>query len=124
MPSLTIEGVGTFDVPEGRRLVLAIEDCGVDILHRCGGHARCTTCRVEFLAGQPERMTRVELDKLVENGQLGHFRLSCQSIVADGMHVLPLMRLSTSGLEDAGPPPEDQITPEPEWLHMPLVGSA
>ena len=51
MPKLTIEGTGTFDVQEGTKLVLAIEDNGVNILHRCGGKARCTTCRVEIIAG-------------------------------------------------------------------------
>ena len=56
MPKLEVEGRGTFDVPEGKRLVLAIEkNAGVDILHRCGSYARCTTCRVEFLAGEPSR---------------------------------------------------------------------
>ena len=37
MPSLEVEGVGAFDVEEGKRLVLAIEvDAGVDILHNVG----------------------------------------------------------------------------------------
>ncbi len=37
MPKLEVEGRGTFDVPEGKRLVLAIEeDVGVDILHDVG----------------------------------------------------------------------------------------
>ena len=37
MPRLEIEGAGTFDVEEGKRLVLAIEeDAGVDIMHACG----------------------------------------------------------------------------------------
>jgi ferredoxin len=50
MPKLTVEGFATVDVSEGKRLVLAIEqDAGVDILHACGGNARCTTCRVEFI---------------------------------------------------------------------------
>jgi len=41
MPELEVEGVGKFDVPEGKRLVLAIEeDAGVDILHRCGSWLR------------------------------------------------------------------------------------
>ena len=53
MPTITIEGVGACEAAEGRRLVLAIEDCGVDIGHRCGGHARCTTCRVRFIDGEP-----------------------------------------------------------------------
>ena len=56
MPKLEVEGVGTFDVPENKRLVLAIEeDAGVDILHRCGSYARCTTCRIEYLEASPRR---------------------------------------------------------------------
>ena len=52
MPILTVEGYGSVSVTEGKRLVLAIEqDAGVDILHACGGNARCTTCRVEFIDG-------------------------------------------------------------------------
>ena len=44
MPRVEVDGVGAFDVEEGKRLVLAIEeDAGVDILHRCGSYARCTT---------------------------------------------------------------------------------
>ena len=65
MPKVEVEGAGTFDVEEGRRLVLAIEEeAGVDILHRCGGYARCTTCRVEYVNGGPERMTKADLEIL------------------------------------------------------------
>ncbi len=46
MPVVHMEDVGPIDVAEGRRLVLGIEDAGIDILHRCGGNARCATCRV------------------------------------------------------------------------------
>ena len=61
MPKLTVENVGEFDVPRGKRLVLALEDeAGVDQLHACGGNARCTTCRVEFVAGEPKQMTVAE----------------------------------------------------------------
>ena len=77
MPTLEIEGIATVEVEAGKRLVLAIEDAGVDIMHACGGNARCTTCRVEFLEGEPERMTVAERDKLVER-QLTGVRLSCQ----------------------------------------------
>ena len=56
MPRLTVEGFRTVEVPAGKRLVLAIEqDAAVDILHACGGNARCTTCRVEFVSGEPAR---------------------------------------------------------------------
>ena len=44
MPKLTVDGIGAFEVPQGKRLVLALEDeAGVDQLHACGGNARCTT---------------------------------------------------------------------------------
>ncbi len=47
MPVVVVEGESAPIVTEpGRRLVLALEEGGIDILHRCGGNARCTTCRV------------------------------------------------------------------------------
>ena len=37
MPRLEVEGAGTFDVEDGKRLVRAIEEvAGVDILHDVG----------------------------------------------------------------------------------------
>jgi ferredoxin len=106
-------------VPYGKRLVRAIEDTGFDILHRCGGFAECTTCRVVFLSGEPDRMTVAEFARLTQNAELGNFRLSCQSLVTHDMHVRPLLRLSESGLDDAGPEPDSDITPEPEWTGVP-----
>lgn len=122
MPTLTIDGHGTFDVPDGHRLVLAIIENGFDILHRCGGFAKCTTCRVAFVEGEPAQMTRAEHDKLTEKGDLGLYRLSCQCRVTHDMTVRPLLRLSTSGLDDAGPELEPDITPEPEWIEAPAAG--
>jgi ferredoxin len=78
MPSITVEGRGTFEAAPQTRLVNAIEQNGVEILHRCGGYARCTTCRVAFVAGEPAQMTQAEKDKLAEKGLLGQARLSCQ----------------------------------------------
>src|SRR5215813_5360254 len=78
MPKLTVEGLGEFDVPQGKRLVLALEDeARVDQLHACGGNARCTTCRVEFVAGEPAQMTAAEKSVLAARGLSG-VRLSCQ----------------------------------------------
>src|SRR5688572_11368693 len=87
MPKLTVEGVGTFDVPEGKRLVIALEDeAGIDQLHACGGNARCTTCRVEFISGEPEQMTEAEKAILAARGlnQPG-LRLSCQLLCEHDM---------------------------------------
>ena len=70
MPKLTIDGRGEFEVPQGTRLVNALEDHGGEPLHRCGGYARCTTCRVEFLTGEPDTMTEAEQKKLENQVQL------------------------------------------------------
>lgn len=115
MPKLTVEGYGTFDVPQGKRLVLAVEqDAGVDILHACGGNARCTTCRVEFLAGEPETMTEAEKMKLAERGLTG-VRLSCQILADHDMTIRAISRLEGSGRPDPGRTPAEEITPPPVW---------
>src|ERR1700741_1186069 len=107
MAKLTVEGVGEFDVPEGERLVLALEDeAGVDQLHACGGNARCTTCRVEFIAGEPDRMTEAEKTVLAARGLTG-VRLSCQIPCDHDMSVRIISRLTGSGRVDAGKRPED-----------------
>lgn len=116
MPKLTVEGFDTVDVEEGKRLVLAIEqDAHVDILHACGGNARCTTCRVEFIAGEPARMTRAEKAKMEERGLTG-IRLSCQIVCDHDMSVRAISRLEGSGRPDPGKTPEATIQPPPEWV--------
>jgi ferredoxin len=115
VPKLTIDEVGTFDVPEGQRLVLAIEQQGVDILHACGGNARCTTCRVEFIEGEPARMTRAEKERLEAKGLTG-VRLSCQIACDHDMTVRAIIRLAGSGRPDPGGAPDPQIQPPAEWL--------
>ncbi len=119
MPKLEIEEVGTFDVLEGERLVLAIEDAGVDIMHRCGGYAQCTTCRIEYLEGEPEEMTQAELQALQIRDLLGEARLSCQALCEHDMKVRVLMTASSTGSTDQGGRPEVEITPPPEWIEAP-----
>jgi ferredoxin len=116
MPKLTVDGVGNFDVPQGKRLVLALEDeAGIDQLHACGGNARCTTCRVQFLSGEPEQMTVAEKTVLASRGLTG-VRLSCQIPCDHDMAVRAISRLAGSGRPDAGPRPADEIQPQPvQW---------
>jgi ferredoxin len=115
VPKLTVEGVGEFDVPESKRLVLALEDeAKIDQLHACGGNARCTTCRVQFVSGEPDRMTQAEKSVLAARGLSG-VRLSCQIPCDQDMAVRAISRLAGSGRPDVGPRPADQITPPPVW---------
>ena len=117
MPKLVVEGVGEFEVPEGKRLVLALEqDAGIDQLHACGGNARCTTCRVEVVAGEPDRMTVAERDVLAARGLSG-IRLSCQIVCDHDMTVRAISRLAGSGRKDAGHEPAAEIEPPPVWTN-------
>jgi ferredoxin len=114
MPRLVVNGRAT-DVPLGRRLVLAIGEAGVEIGHRCGGKARCTTCRVRFTVGEPGTMTRAEYDKLRERGLLGEYRLSCQIVCSHDMAVTAPMTMDTEQWSDPGPPPDPEVRPEAVW---------
>lgn len=111
MPKITAEtatGTREFAAEAGRKLVLAIEDNEVDILHRCGGKAKCTTCRVEVLAGDPGEMQEAERMRLAaETGLAENVRLSCQVRVSGDMHVRVLGQASVRGLDPGPRPPED-----------------
>lgn len=117
MPKLTVEGVGTFEVAEGKRLVNAlIDEAGTDQLHACGGASRCTTCRVEFVEGEPDKQTAAERETLQarEVTQPG-VRLSCQILCDHDMTVRLISRLEGSGRKDQGGRPSDEMQPEPQW---------
>ena len=103
----TATGVQAFEAEQGRKLVLAIEDAGIDILHRCGGNAKCTTCRVEVLAGDPGEIGEAERNRLaMETGLAENIRLSCQVHVMDDLKLRVVNQSSVRGM-DAGPRPVD-----------------
>lgn len=113
VPKLTVDGVGEFQVADGKRLVLALtEDAGIDQLHACGGNARCTTCRVEFLDGEPEKMTQAEKECLQAREVTG-VRLSCQIACEQDMTVRAISRLEGSGRKDQGSACDSEIQPTP-----------
>jgi ferredoxin len=103
----TATGLVETDAPEGKKLVLALEDAGVDILHRCGGNARCTTCRVEILEGDAGEMGELEKDRLAVEAELApNVRLSCQVHVHSDLKIKVINQASVRGM-DAGPRPLD-----------------
>jgi Ferredoxin len=114
MPRITAETAGgtvAFEAEADRKLVLAIEDNGIDILHRCGGNARCTTCRVEVLSGDPGEIRDAERAILATKTDLDdHTRLSCQIRIHDDLHVKVINQVSVKGI-DAGPRPVEETTP-------------
>jgi ferredoxin len=117
MPRLTVDGK-SFEVPAGKRMVLALTDeCGIDQLHACGGQARCTTCRVQFVAGEPGPITEAEKSVLQLRGLTDQpgLRLSCQITCEHDMEVNAISRLAGSGRPDPGRRPADGIEPAPVW---------
>ncbi|QDT39921.1 2Fe-2S iron-sulfur cluster-binding protein [Stratiformator vulcanicus] len=117
MPKLSVEGVGEFEVPAGKRLVNAlVDEAGVDQLHACGGNAACTTCRVEYVGGEPQKMTAAE-KKVLEKKGVTDARLSCQILCDQDMTVRCTSRLEGSGRVDCGSRPADELEPQPvEWV--------
>ena len=106
--AISATGSQEIEAPEGKKLVLVLEDAGIDILHRCGGNARCTTCRVEVLAGEPGAMGELERNRLaVETELADNVRLSCQIKVHSDLNVKVINQASVRGM-DAGPRPFDE----------------
>lgn len=101
MPNITAEtaaGTVSIDAQAGRKLVLELEDNGVDILHRCGGNARCTTCGIEVLSGDAGEKTDAEIAVLTAKGiDSETFRLSCQIRCENDLSVKVLKQASTAG---------------------------
>lgn len=107
----TANGPVAFDAEEGKKLVLCFEDQGIDILHRCGGNARCTTCRVEIIHGDPGPIRDAEKAIMATKDDMtDHMRLSCQVRVIDDLQVRVINQASIKGI-DAGPRPADEDTP-------------
>jgi len=99
------------------------------ILERLGGAVQpgrpatypvVTLLRIEYLEGEPEKMTRAELEVLEKRDLLGQVRLSCQTLSDHDKKVRVLMTVSSTGLDGPGPHPESHITPEPEWVDKPV----
>ncbi len=106
--AVTAAGTQIIDAPQGKKLVLVLEDAGIDILHRCGGNARCTTCRVEVLEGEPGPMGELERNRLAMEAELAdNVRLSCQIRVNSDLKVRVINQASVRGM-DAGPRPLDE----------------
>jgi len=104
----TANGLVETEAPEGKKLVLVLEDAGIDILHRCGGNARCTTCRVEVLEGDPPPMGELEQTRLsIESELAPNVRLSCQIHVNSDLKVRVINQASVRGM-DPGPRPLDE----------------
>lgn len=117
MPKLTVQGVGEFEIEAGKRLVKAlVEDAGTDQLHACGGQSKCTTCRIKFIEGEPDKITQAEKDTLTAREVTDPgVRLSCQITCDSDMTVEVISGLAGSGRANQGSAVADKIVPDPVW---------
>ncbi|MEO7673085.1 MAG: 2Fe-2S iron-sulfur cluster-binding protein [Pyrinomonadaceae bacterium] len=110
MPRITADtatGQVAFDCDKDRKLVLCIEDNGIDILHRCGGNARCTTCRIEIIEGDPGPIGDAEREVMATKPDMtDHMRLSCQIRPIDNLHIKVINQASVAGIEPGTRPEE------------------
>jgi len=119
MPKLTVDGK-TIEVKTGTRLVLAIEKSSINIGHRCGGNAQCTTCQVKFISGEPETMTEAEFEILNSRELYRKVRLSCQIEVSHDMVVKSVLTLENNPAweGDTGPAPDTGVKPEASFIQI------
>jgi ferredoxin len=107
MPTVQVEGREAIQANEGTKLVLALEDSGIDILHRCGGNAKCTTCAVEVLSGDVDEMEEAEAAVLRNKGiEDTAVRLSCQIRLHNDVTVRLIKTATSTGLEPGTRPQE------------------
>ncbi len=112
-----------FTVESGTKLLKALIDHEVDIVHTCGGKAKCTTCRVTIHKGVPTKKTQAQkerFEKLIASGQpqFDHpaVFLACQVVVENDMTVSASETFNRVIHDSIGKDTEDEVTPEPVWL--------
>ena len=115
MPTLIIDGVGDFEIKKGTKLLNALVEYGGNPRHSCDGKAKCRDCRVEFIHGEPKKMTKAERSKLKDKGVLGRYRLSCQCLVKKDMHVKVL---KPAKKPKKNPDLSKKIKPKPIWVKV------
>ena len=89
MPLLTINNLPgeAIPVPAGATLLAALQAAGHDWMHACGAKGRCTTCRVQVLAGLENLTpaTEAELRYRAAGRLLPTERLTCQARLPAGL---------------------------------------
>ncbi|MHA2236229.1 MAG: 2Fe-2S iron-sulfur cluster-binding protein [Candidatus Thorarchaeota archaeon] len=110
-------------VESGTKLLKGLMNSEVDIVHTCGGNAKCTTCRVTIHKGVPTKKTQAQQDRFeraINSGQpqFDHpaVFLSCQVVVEDDMTVSASENFNSVIHDSRGKDTEDKVTPDPVWL--------
>ncbi|MHA1930847.1 MAG: 2Fe-2S iron-sulfur cluster-binding protein [Candidatus Thorarchaeota archaeon] len=110
-------------VETGTKLLKALIENETEIVHTCGGKAKCTTCRVTIHKGVPTRETQAQKDRFATlikfgNTQFDHpaVFLSCQVVVENDMTVSVSETFNSVIHDSLGKDTVDEVTPDPVWL--------
>ncbi|MFW9835023.1 MAG: 2Fe-2S iron-sulfur cluster-binding protein [Candidatus Thorarchaeota archaeon] len=109
-------------VESGIKLLKALID-ETEIVHECGGHAKCTTCRVTIRKGVPTKETQAQkerFERAINSGQSQFDHpavfLSCQVVVENDMTVSVSEEFNSVIHDSRGKDTEEKVTPDPVWL--------
>jgi len=128
MPKITVvdfmgEVQKEITVESGTKLLKALIDNETDIVHTCGGNAKCTTCRVTIRKGVPTKETQAQQERFEKRIKAGASQfdhpavfLSCQVLVENDMTVSVSETFNRTIHDSHGKEPVDEITPDPVWL--------
>ncbi len=110
-------------VESGTKLLKALIDHETDIVHECGGQAKCTTCRVTIRKGVPTKETQAQKERFEKKINAGASQfdhpavfLSCQVSVENDMTVSISEEFNKVIHDSRGKDTEDNITPDPIWI--------
>jgi len=110
-------------VESGTKLLKALIVNETNIVHACGGNARCTTCRVTIHKGVPTKKTQAQQERFERAIKFGGTQfdhpavfLSCQVVVENDMTVSVSEEFNSVIHDSPGKDTEDKITPDPVWL--------
>jgi len=83
----------SFEVSDQDTLLASSLRSGIKHTHVCGGHARCSTCRVEVLEGLEHCAPRNEAEEKMKNflGFPDDIRLACQTKVSGDIRIRRLV---------------------------------
>jgi ferredoxin len=128
MPIVTVvdfmgEVLKEVTVESGTKLLKALIEHKTDVVHMCGGNAKCTTCRVTIHKGVPTKKTQKQQDRFEKRIKAGATQydhpgvfLSCQVVVENDMKVSVSETFNSVIHDSHGKDTEDKITPDPVWI--------
>jgi ferredoxin len=128
MPTVTVvdfmgKVVKKFTVEAGTKLLKALIENEIDIVHSCGGRAKCTTCRVTARKGIPRKVTQAQKELFERKIKAGlpqfdapQVFLSCQVVIEKDITVSVSEEYNEIIHDSRGRDVEDEITPDPVWL--------